>query len=74
MRGLLVSAWCAGVFRAPAEAEIDGNELAGRRTASGERFNPSAMTAAHMSSLVSGTDSNPKVTKNQGRMEAQRLE
>ena len=35
-----------------AQAEIAsyyGQELAGRRTASGERFNPSAMTAAHRS-------------------------
>ena len=35
---------------APAQAEIAsyyGKEHAGRRTASGERFNPSAMTAAH---------------------------
>ena len=34
----------------PAQAEIAsyyGKELAGRPTASGERFNPSAMTAAH---------------------------
>src|SRR4051794_7724024 len=33
-----------------AQAEIAsyyGRELAGRRTASGEKFNPSAMTAAH---------------------------
>ncbi|HEX2764729.1 MAG TPA: septal ring lytic transglycosylase RlpA family protein [Allosphingosinicella sp.] len=28
-------------------ASYYGNELAGNRTASGERFNPSAMTAAH---------------------------
>jgi rare lipoprotein A len=28
-------------------ASYYGQELAGRRTASGERFNPSAMTAAH---------------------------
>src|SRR5262245_15985902 len=28
-------------------ASYYGKELAGRRTASGERFNPSAMTAAH---------------------------
>ena len=34
----------------PAQAEVAsyyGKELAGRPTASGERFNPSAMTAAH---------------------------
>ena len=29
------------------EASYYGNELAGNRTASGERFNPSALTAAH---------------------------
>jgi rare lipoprotein A len=29
------------------EASYYGNELAGNRTASGERFNPRAMTAAH---------------------------
>jgi len=31
------------------EASFYGNELAGNRTASGERFNPSALTAAHRS-------------------------
>jgi rare lipoprotein A len=31
------------------EASYYGNELAGNRTASGERFNPSALTAAHRS-------------------------
>ena len=38
---------CSGT---PAQAEVAsyyGKELAGRPTASGERFNPSAMTAAH---------------------------
>ena len=45
--------WALGALAclgAPAQAEIAsyyGSELAGRRTASGERFNPSAMTAAH---------------------------
>jgi rare lipoprotein A len=42
---------CALVcFESVAQAEIAsyyGHELAGRRTASGERFNPHAMTAAH---------------------------
>jgi rare lipoprotein A len=42
-----------------------GNELAGRRTASGETFNPSGMTAAHKS-LPFGTClmiGNPKTGK-----------
>src|SRR5262245_25731124 len=42
---------CAHVSRkSAAQAQVAsyyGKELAGRRTASGERFNPSAMTAAH---------------------------
>jgi rare lipoprotein A len=36
------------------EASYYGNELAGNRTANGERFNPQAMTAAHRS-LPMGT-------------------
>jgi rare lipoprotein A len=37
-------------LESPAQAELAsyyGQEFAGRRTASGERFNPNAMTAAH---------------------------
>lgn len=47
----LVLALCALAFlEGAAQAEIAsyyGPAFAGRRTASGERFNPSAMTAAH---------------------------
>ena len=41
----------AAVFQAIGEGEASyyGAELAGNRTASGERFNPNAMTAAHRS-------------------------
>jgi rare lipoprotein A len=38
--------WLEGAARAEI-ATYYGHELAGRRTASGEKFNPSAMTAAH---------------------------
>src|SRR5262245_32137955 len=41
---------CAQCLESAAQAQFAsyyGKELAGRRTASGERFNPSAMTAAH---------------------------
>jgi rare lipoprotein A len=48
---MFVLALCALVcLEGAAQAEIAtyyGQEFAGRRTASGERFNPSAMTAAH---------------------------
>ena len=37
----------AGTFLASGVASYYGRELAGRRTASGERFNPNGMTAAH---------------------------
>lgn len=39
----------AGKHIADGEASYYGNELAGNRTASGERFNPRALTAAHRS-------------------------
>src|SRR5262245_47838726 len=46
-----VLALCALMsLQSAAQAQVAsyyGKELAGRRTASGERFNPSAMTAAH---------------------------
>jgi len=48
---ILALALCALVcFEGAAKAEIAtyyGQEFAGHRTASGEKFNPSAMTAAH---------------------------
>lgn len=37
----------AGEHVGDGEASYYGNELAGNRTASGERFNPAALTAAH---------------------------
>ena len=39
----------AGKHIGDGEASFYGNELAGNRTASGERFNPRALTAAHRS-------------------------
>ena len=39
----------AGKHIGDGEASYYGNELAGNRTASGERFNPRALTAAHRS-------------------------
>jgi rare lipoprotein A len=54
----LILALCALVFvEGAVQAEIAsyyGQAFAGRRTASGERFNPSAMTAAH-GTLAFGT-------------------
>ena len=50
MRTAVLALGALACLGAPAQAEIAsyyGSELAGRRTASGERFNPSAMTAAH---------------------------
>ena len=50
MRTAVLALGALAFLGAPAQAEIAsyyGKELAGRRTASGERFNPSAMTAAH---------------------------
>ena len=50
MRTAVLALGALACLGAPAQAEIAsyyGKELAGRRTASGERFNPSAMTAAH---------------------------
>ena len=40
---------CLGAAAQAETASYYGNEHAGKRTASGERFNPSAMTAAHRS-------------------------
>ena len=50
MRTAVLALGALACLGAPAQAEVAsyyGKELAGRRTASGERFNPSAMTAAH---------------------------
>ena len=50
MRTAVLALCALGCLPATAQAEVAsyyGQELAGRRTASGERFNPSAMTAAH---------------------------
>ena len=50
MRTAVLALGALACLGAPVQAEIAsyyGKELAGRRTASGERFNPSAMTAAH---------------------------
>ena len=50
MRTVMLALCGLTCLGAPAQAEIAsyyGKELAGRPTASGERFNPSAMTAAH---------------------------
>ena len=50
MRSALLALGALAFLGVPAQAEIAsyyGKELAGRPTASGERFNPSAMTAAH---------------------------
>ena len=54
---LLIGIWLLGVpsslaqstpaFRETGTASFYGAELAGRRTASGERYDPEAMTAAH---------------------------
>lgn len=52
---LILGAALAAAFIAPAMAQTIGHasyygkELAGRKTASGERFNPAGMTAAHRS-------------------------
>jgi rare lipoprotein A len=40
-------AYMSGGYRKAEIATYYGQEFAGRRTASGEKFNPSAMTAAH---------------------------
>lgn len=50
MRTAVLALGALACLGTPAQAEIAsyyGKELAGRPTASGERFNPSAMTAAH---------------------------
>ena len=50
MRTAVLALGALACLGAPAQAEIAsyyGKELAGQRTASGERFNPIAMTAAH---------------------------
>jgi rare lipoprotein A len=50
MRIALITLCALVCVEGTAQAEIAsyyGRELAGRRTASGEKFNPSAMTAAH---------------------------
>ena len=50
MRTAVLALGALACLGAPAQAEVAsyyGKELAGRRTASGERFNPGAMTAAH---------------------------
>jgi rare lipoprotein A len=50
MRIALIALCALVCVEGTAQAEIAsyyGRELAGRRTASGEKFNPSAMTAAH---------------------------
>lgn len=50
MRKTLLVLFALMCLEGAAQAEVAsyyGQELAGRRTASGERFNPSAMTAAH---------------------------
>ena len=50
MRTAVLALGALACLGAPAQAEVAsyyGKELAGRPTASGERFNPSAMTAAH---------------------------
>ena len=55
MRTAVLALGALACLGAPAQAEIAsyyGKELAGRRTASGERFNPSAMTAAHQDAAL----------------------
>jgi rare lipoprotein A len=50
MRTAVLALCALACLESTAQAEIAtyyGKEFAGRRTASGERFNPSAMTAAH---------------------------
>src|SRR6476620_5948870 len=50
MRTAVLALGALACLGAPAQAQVAsyyGKELAGRRTASGERFNPGAMTAAH---------------------------
>lgn len=47
--GLLLSGGSAALAQSTAHASYYGKELAGRKTASGERFNPSGLTAAHRS-------------------------
>ena len=50
MRTVLLALCALMSLEAAAQAQIAtyyGKEFAGRRTASGERFNPGAMTAAH---------------------------
>ena len=50
MRTVLLALCALMSLEAAAQAQIAtyyGKEFAGRRTASGERFNPNAMTAAH---------------------------
>lgn len=48
MAGMLLASALPALAEA-GHASYYGNELAGRRTASGERFNPNALTAAHRS-------------------------
>ena len=50
MRTAVLALCALTVSESAAQAQVAsyyGKELAGRRTASGERFNPGAMTAAH---------------------------
>ena len=50
MRTVLLALCALTCLESAAQAQIAtyyGKEFAGRRTASGERFNPNAMTAAH---------------------------
>jgi rare lipoprotein A len=57
MRTVLLALCALMSLEAAAQAQIAtyyGKEFAGRRTASGERFNPGAMTAAHRT-LAFGT-------------------
>jgi len=47
MRTAVLALGALACLGAPAQAEVASYYGKGRRTASGERFNPSAMTAAH---------------------------
>lgn len=47
--GIALDGFATAAAQSLAHASYYGKELAGRKTASGERFNPSALTAAHRS-------------------------
>jgi rare lipoprotein A len=50
MRTALLALWVLMCIESAAQAQVAtyyGKEFAGQRTASGEKFNPGAMTAAH---------------------------